>query len=80
MQALFEDTNVSVDQFDVSLRLHKRRDILELDHEKQDEARESVCVCVRARVCVARARTHTHTHVRRTRRHIHINLCTQVLD
>jgi len=37
VKALFEDTNVSVDQFDVGLRLHKRRDVLNLQHNKQDE-------------------------------------------
>jgi hypothetical protein len=38
VKALFEDTNVSVDQFDVGLRLHKKRDVLDLalDVDKTD--------------------------------------------
>ena len=37
VKALFEDTNVSVDQFNVGLRLNKRRDVLDLKYEGQDE-------------------------------------------
>lgn len=37
VRALFEDTNVSVDQFNVGLRLHKRRDILQMQCHELDE-------------------------------------------
>ena len=38
VKALFEDTNVSVDQFNVGLRLHKKRDVLDLElHVEQPD-------------------------------------------